>query len=140
MQRSKDHNARHGVRCDKVALSSGCSPTRTSPHNLYKLWNRLASGSYFPPPVQRVDIPKDDGRTRPVGIPRSPITSPMRSVCVEAVHNRPELLGFLRGFTSSSIYLRHRAGAGKFDRKLPLAVRVTSNPSGFKLGLITYSI
>jgi len=36
---------------------------------LYKLWNRLASGSYFPPPVRRVDIPKDDGRTRPLGIP-----------------------------------------------------------------------
>jgi len=48
---------------------SGCSPTRTSPHNLYKLWNRVASGSYFPSPVRRVDIPKDDGRTRPLGIP-----------------------------------------------------------------------
>jgi RNA-directed DNA polymerase len=35
-------------------------------NNLYKLWNRLASGSYFPPPVRRVDIPKDDGRTRPL--------------------------------------------------------------------------
>jgi RNA-directed DNA polymerase len=38
-------------------------------NNLYKLWNRLSSGSYFPPPVRRVDIPKDDGRTRPLGIP-----------------------------------------------------------------------
>ena len=38
-------------------------------NNLYKLWNRLASGSYFPSPVRRVDIPKDDGRTRPLGIP-----------------------------------------------------------------------
>jgi retron-type reverse transcriptase len=38
-------------------------------NNLYKLWNRLASGSYFPPPVRRVDIPKDDGRTGPLGIP-----------------------------------------------------------------------
>jgi RNA-directed DNA polymerase len=37
--------------------------------NLYKIWNRLSSGSYFPPPVRRVDIPKDDGRTRPLGIP-----------------------------------------------------------------------
>jgi RNA-directed DNA polymerase len=37
--------------------------------NLYKLWNRLASGSYFPPPVRRVDIPKGDGKTRPLGIP-----------------------------------------------------------------------
>ena len=26
--------------------------------NLYKLWNRMASGSYFPPPVKEVEIPK----------------------------------------------------------------------------------
>ena len=40
-------------------------------NNLYKLWNRLSSGSYHPPPVRRVDIPKGDGRggTRPLGIP-----------------------------------------------------------------------
>lgn len=38
-------------------------------HNLYRLWNRLSSGSYFPPPVRRVDIPKDEKSTRPLGIP-----------------------------------------------------------------------
>ena len=32
--------------------------------NLYKLWNRLSSGSYFPPPVRAVEIPKKDGKTR----------------------------------------------------------------------------
>ncbi len=37
--------------------------------NLYKLWNRLASGSYIPPAVLRVEIPKGDGRMRPLGIP-----------------------------------------------------------------------
>ena len=37
--------------------------------NLYRIWNRMASGSYFPPPVKRVDIPKGDGRTRALGIP-----------------------------------------------------------------------
>ena len=37
--------------------------------NLYKLWNRLSSGSYMPPPVRRVDIPKANGGTRPLGIP-----------------------------------------------------------------------
>ena len=37
--------------------------------NLYKLWNRMSSGSYFPKPVLRVEIPKGDGRMRPLGIP-----------------------------------------------------------------------
>ncbi len=37
--------------------------------NLYKVWNRMASGSYFPPPVRRVEIPKSNGGTRPLGIP-----------------------------------------------------------------------
>lgn len=37
--------------------------------NLYKLWNRMSSGSYLPPPVRRVEIPKRDGSKRPLGIP-----------------------------------------------------------------------
>jgi RNA-directed DNA polymerase len=36
--------------------------------NLYKLWNRLASGSYMPPPVKRVEIPKAGGGVRPLGV------------------------------------------------------------------------
>lgn len=37
--------------------------------NLYKIWNRMSSGTYFPPPVKAVEIPKTDGRTRLLGIP-----------------------------------------------------------------------
>src|SRR4051812_43717343 len=37
--------------------------------NLYKLWNRMSSGSYFPPPVRTVLIPKKQGGNRPLGIP-----------------------------------------------------------------------
>ena len=37
--------------------------------NLYKIWNRMSSGSYFPPPVRLVEIPKGTGGTRPLGIP-----------------------------------------------------------------------
>src|SRR5580658_3554964 len=37
--------------------------------NLYKVWNRMSSGSYFPPPVRLVEIPKESGGTRPLGIP-----------------------------------------------------------------------
>lgn len=37
--------------------------------NLYKLWNRMSSGSYFPPPVKQVEIPKKKGGTRKLGVP-----------------------------------------------------------------------
>lgn len=37
--------------------------------NLYKLWNRLCSGSYFPPPVRGVPIPKKSGGVRMLGVP-----------------------------------------------------------------------
>jgi len=37
--------------------------------NLYVLWNRMSSGSYFPEPVKEVLIPKGDGQFRPLGIP-----------------------------------------------------------------------
>ena len=37
--------------------------------NLYCIWNRMSSGSYFPPPVKAVEIPKADGKTRLLGIP-----------------------------------------------------------------------
>lgn len=37
--------------------------------NLYKLWNRLSSGSYFPKPVREVIIPKSNGGRRRLGIP-----------------------------------------------------------------------
>ena len=37
--------------------------------NLYKLWNRMSSGSYFPPPVKQVEIPKASGGTCKLGVP-----------------------------------------------------------------------
>jgi len=37
--------------------------------HLYPVWNRLASGSYFPPAVKRESIPKGDGKERHLGIP-----------------------------------------------------------------------
>ncbi len=38
-------------------------------NQLYKIWNRMLSGSYLPPPVLRVEIPKADGGTKQLGIP-----------------------------------------------------------------------
>src|SRR6266702_7483239 len=37
--------------------------------SLYKIWNRMSSGTYFPPPVRAVEIPKASGGTRMLGVP-----------------------------------------------------------------------
>jgi len=37
--------------------------------NLYKIWNRMSSGTYFPPPVRAAEIPKSSGGTRLLGVP-----------------------------------------------------------------------
>ena len=37
--------------------------------NLYRIWNRMSSGSYFPPPVKAVAIAKKNGGERVLGIP-----------------------------------------------------------------------
>lgn len=51
---------------DRQSISDFDKNLRT---NLYKIWNRLASGSYFPPPVMAVEIPKKNGGSRTLGIP-----------------------------------------------------------------------
>ena len=38
-------------------------------NNLYRIWNRMSSGSYFPPPVLAVEIPKPQGGVRILGVP-----------------------------------------------------------------------
>jgi RNA-directed DNA polymerase len=42
---------------------------RDQSRNLYRIWNRLSSGSYFPPAVKAVPIPKKSGGTRTLGVP-----------------------------------------------------------------------
>ncbi len=38
-------------------------------NNLYRVWNRMSSGTYFPPPVKAVEIPKTGGEIRTLGVP-----------------------------------------------------------------------
>ena len=55
-----------------VAGVDGESIARFEKHlkrNLYKVWNRMSSGSYLPPPVKQVEIPKRSGGKRSLGIP-----------------------------------------------------------------------
>lgn len=51
---------------DKVTLAAFEKDLKD---NLYKIWNRMSSGSYFPRPVRLVEIPKASGGVRPLGIP-----------------------------------------------------------------------
>ena len=64
-RRVKENRGAAGVDCVSLAAFE-----QDLESNLYKIWNRMSSGSYFPPPVRLVEIPKDDkGSTRPLGIP-----------------------------------------------------------------------
>ena len=57
-------------------------------NNLYRIWNRMSSGTYFPPPVKTVEIPKKDGGVRSLGIPtvsdRVAQTGSSPDLCVKA--------------------------------------------------------
>ena len=54
---------------DAVSIAEFGSKERD---NLYKLWNRMSSGSYFPGPVRAVEIPKDHGAgVRTLGVPNT---------------------------------------------------------------------
>jgi len=58
-------------------LESNPGPT------LYRVWNRMSSGSYMAPPVKRVEIPKHAGGTRALGIPTVSDRVAQRWVCQE---------------------------------------------------------
>jgi RNA-directed DNA polymerase len=57
---------RGGAGVDKQSLEEFDKDVRG---NLYKIWNRMSSGSYMPPPVKRVEIPKKGGGIRALGVP-----------------------------------------------------------------------
>ncbi len=63
-QKVKKNGGASGV--DKMSIAKVSAHARKY---LYPIWNRMASGSYFPHPVREVEIPKADGRVRKLGIP-----------------------------------------------------------------------
>jgi len=63
-QRVKSNGGAAGVDQESIEKFEG-----DLSNNLYKLWNRMRSGSYFPPPVRAVPIPKKSGGVRVLGVP-----------------------------------------------------------------------
>ena len=67
--------------------------------NLYKIWNRMSSGTYFPPPVKAVPIPKKSGGERILGVPTvsdrvaQMVVKLIFEPCVEP-HFLPDLYGY----------------------------------------------
>jgi len=62
--RVKENRGAEGI--DKESLEEFENDLK---NNLYKLWNRMSSGSYFPSPVKAVEIPKKTGGIRRLGVP-----------------------------------------------------------------------
>jgi RNA-directed DNA polymerase len=96
--------------------------------NLYKLWNRMSSGSYFPPPVRRVDIPKAGGGTRPLGIPTVADRCAQEVVCrylepvLEPVFH-PDSYGYRPGKSAIDAVRQARQRCWHYDWVLDLDVK-----------------
>lgn len=60
---------RRGGKASGIDKESWTDFEKQTERNLYVIWNRLASGSYYPQPLREVEIPKKDGKKRKLGIP-----------------------------------------------------------------------
>lgn len=96
--------------------------------NLYRLWNRLASGSYFPPAVRRVEIAKRDGGMRPLGIPT--VADRIAQAVVKAElepelekHFDPDSYGYRPGRSALDAVGQARKRCWRYDWVLDLDVR-----------------
>lgn len=97
-------------------------------NNLYKLWNRMSSGSYFPPPVLRVEIPKGGGRMRPLGIPT--VADRVAQQVVKQhlepeleKHFHPDSYGYRPGKSALDAVGRARKNCWRYDWVLDLDIK-----------------
>jgi len=96
--------------------------------NLYKLWNRLASGSWMPPPVKRVEIPKAGGGVRPLGIP-TVADRIAQTVVKQALepelerHFHPDSYGYRPGKSAHQAIGQARQRCWRFDWVVDLDIK-----------------
>ncbi len=96
--------------------------------NLYKVWNRMSSGSYMPPPVRAVEIPKKKGGSRVLGVP-TVADRVAQTVCylylepeVEPVFH-PDSYGYRPGRSAHDALVACRQRCWKYDWVLDLDLK-----------------
>jgi len=103
-------------------------------NNLYKIWNRMSSGSYFPPPVKAVEIPKPHGGgTRVLGVPcvadriAQTVVAARLEKAVEPVFH-PDSYGYRPGRSALDAVAACRKRCWKKDWVIDLDVEKFLNP------------
>jgi len=97
-------------------------------NNLYKLWNRMSSGCYFPPPVKAVEIPKKSGGKRTLGIPT--VTDRIAQMVVK-LYFEPDVepyfcedsYGYRPGKSALDVIAVTRQRCWKYDRVLEFDIK-----------------
>jgi RNA-directed DNA polymerase len=97
-------------------------------NNLYKIWNRMSSGTYFPPPVRSVGIPKKDGGERRLGIPTvsDRVAQTVVKMYLEPVvepHFHPDSYGYRPGKSAADALAATRQRCWRYDWVIDLDVR-----------------
>jgi len=96
--------------------------------NLYRIWNRMSSGSYFPPPVKLVEIPKSDGRTRRLGVPtvEDRVAQNVVKLVLEPIVEpqfHPDSFGYRPGRSAHQAIETARGRCWRYDWVLDLDIR-----------------
>jgi RNA-directed DNA polymerase len=96
--------------------------------NLYRLWNKMSSGSYFPPPVRMCDIPKGNGKQRTLGIPTvsDRIAQMVVKMYIETdidKHFHPDSYGYRPGKSAEGALEVARQRCWKYDYVIDLDIK-----------------
>ena len=97
-------------------------------NNLYKVWNRMSSGTYFPPDVKAVPIPKSGGGTRVLGVPTvadrvaQTVVAGHLSARVEQVFH-PDSYGYRPGKSALDAVRTCRERCWRFDWVIEFDIR-----------------